>query len=137
MVSTNAFISTLNLMKNTIIRFYHNPDCSKSRAALALLEQNGFQLDILYYLDKPLTRDEICTLAEQLKLSLREILRKNEAIYKQFNLDDMHLNDEIVLDIVVKHPILLERPIIQIGDKAIIGRPPEKAVPFAQGVLNE
>lgn len=123
-------------MENSL-KLYHNPNCSKSRAALALLEENDFDVDIVYYLDNPPAKEEIRALAEKLALPLRKILRKSEAAYEQFNLNDKDLNEEIVLDIVAKHPILIERPILQIGEKAVIGRPPERVIEFAKGFNNE
>lgn len=122
---------------NNSIKLYHNPNCSKSRAALALLEENDFDVDIVYYLDQPPSKDEIRALAAKLGLPLRKILRKSEPAYEQFNLHDKGLNEEIVLDIVTKHPILIERPILLIGEKAVIGRPPERVVEFAKGLKND
>ncbi|MFK7862727.1 MAG: arsenate reductase (glutaredoxin) [Pseudohongiellaceae bacterium] len=122
-------------MKTNQIRMYHNPNCSKSRAALALLEENGFSVEVIYYLEQAPNETEIANLAKQLGIPLRQMLRKNETVYQDFRLDDLQLADEIVLDIVAKHPILIERPIIQFGSKAIIGRPPESVVPFIKNEL--
>lgn len=104
---------------------YHNPNCSKSRAALALLEENDVSPQINYYLDTPLTAEEIQGLLSKLNLNLRQILRESESEFEQYELDDESLSDEIILDIVVKHPILIQRPIFLYDGKAIIGRPPE------------
>lgn len=114
------------------LKLYHNPDCSKSRAALALLEENEIEFETVYYLEHPPSKDEIRGLAAKIGLSVREILRKNETTYEQFELDDMELSDEIVLDIVSRHPILIERPILVKGNKAVIGRPPEAVLELAK-----
>lgn len=115
-----------SLMSEYIL--YHNPRCSKSRAALALLEENDINPTIVYYLEKPPTPDELRSLLDKLGLGIRDILRTGEKDYDELDLGDETLSDEIVFDLVCKHPKLIERPIFIHGDKAIIGRPPEKVL---------
>ncbi len=110
------------------IKIYHNPRCSKSRAALALLEENDITPEIIYYLETPPDTEELKSLLNKLGMDIREILRKNEAEYDEFGLEDESLNEEIVLDIVSRHPKLIQRPILIQGDRAILGRPPEKVL---------
>ncbi len=110
------------------ITIYHNPRCSKSRAALALLEENDITPNIVYYLDTPPSQDQLQALLSKLGMGIRDILRRSEAEYDEFNLGDTDLNEEIIFDIVCKHPKLIERPILVRGDRAIIGRPPENAL---------
>ena len=110
------------------IKIYHNPNCSKSRASLALLEENGIRPEIIYYLETPPSSDELKQLLRKLGMDIRDILRKSEDEYDQLGLDDSSLSDEIVFDFVSKHPKLLQRPIVVKGDKAIIGRPPENVL---------
>ncbi len=110
------------------IKIYHNPHCSKSRAALALLEENDITPEIIYYLETPPDTDELKSLLNKLGMDIREILRKNEAEYDEFGLEDESLNEEIVLDIVSRHPKLIQRPILIQGDRAILGRPPENVL---------
>lgn len=110
------------------IRIYHNPRCSKSRAALALLEENDINPEIVYYLDHPPDSDELKELLKKLNLGIRDVLRRSEAEFEEFNLGDKSLNDEIIFDIVSKHPRLIERPIAVKGDRALIGRPPENVL---------
>lgn len=117
------------------LRLYHNPDCSKSRAALALLEENDIEFETVYYLDHPPSKEEIRELATKIGITLRALLRKNEAVFEQFELDDMELSEEIVLDIVSEHPILIERPILVKGEKAVIGRPPEAILELARETI--
>ena len=88
------------------LKLYHNPDSSKSRAALALLEENDIEFETIYYLDHPPNKEEIRALAVKLGLNLKQLLRRNEATFEQFDLDDEELSEEIVLDIVSEHPIL-------------------------------
>ena len=109
----------------TRIRIYHNPECSKSRAALALLEENDINPEIIYYLENPPSTEELKSLLAKLGLKLQDILRRSEADFDELSLDDETLSEEIVLDLLQKHPHLLQRPIVVKGDRAIIARPPE------------
>ena len=107
---------------------YHNPRCSKSRAALALLEENDINPELVYYLEQPPSPDELRGLLAKLGLGIRDILRTGEKDYDELDLGDETLADEIVFDLVCKHPKLIERPIFVHGDKAVIGRPPENVL---------
>ncbi len=107
------------------IRIYHNPECSKSRAALALLEENDVDPQIIYYMETPPSIDEIKSLLAKLDLKLLDIIRRSEDDFNELGLDDETLSEEIILDLLQKHPQLLQRPIVVKGDKAIIARPPE------------
>jgi len=110
------------------ITIYHNPRCSKSRATLALLEENDVNPEIIYYLDSPPDTQLLQQLADKLGLSIRELLRKNEPDFDELGLGDESLDETIVLDLVSKHPKLIQRPIVVKGDSAIIGRPPENVL---------
>ena len=110
------------------ITLYHNPRCSKSRAALALLEENDISPEIVLYLDNPPTREELNELLRKLGIGIRDLLRRSEPEYEQYNLGDSSLSDEIVFEIVGEHPKLIERPIIVRGERAVIGRPPERVL---------
>jgi arsenate reductase len=107
------------------IRIYHNPECSKSRAALALLEENDVDPQIIYYMETPPSIDEIKSLLAKLDLKLLDIIRRSEDDFNELGLDDETLSEEIILDLLQKHPQLLQRPIVVKGDNAIIARPPE------------
>ena len=110
------------------ITIYHNPRCSKSRATLALLEENDIKPEIVYYLETPPDAEALKQLLAKLGLGIREILRRGETEYGDLGLDDESLSDEIVFDIVCRHPNLIERPIVVRGDRAILGRPPENVL---------
>ena len=103
---------------------YHNPRCSKSRQALALLKENGVEPEVVKYLKKPLDEAALRGLLTKLGLKAHDILRTKEGEYKQLGLSPDTPEEEI-LAAIVQHPILLERPIIVKGNRAIIGRPPE------------
>ena len=110
------------------ITIYHNPRCSKSRATLALLEENDVTPEIILYLENPPTADELRDLLAKLGMSIRDILRRSEAEFDEYELDYESLSEEIVFDIACQHPILIERPIVVRGDRAILGRPPENVL---------
>tara|TARA_B100000959_G_scaffold272564_1_gene322048 strand:+ start:5523 stop:5921 length:399 start_codon:yes stop_codon:yes gene_type:complete len=122
---TDTRSATLAMQAITI---YHNPNCSKSRAALALLEENDVNPQIIYYLDSHPGSAELRELLVKLNLDLRDILRSGEKEYADLGLDDASLSEEILFDIVYKHPQLLQRPIVVQGDRAILGRPPENVL---------
>ena len=102
---------------------YHNPRCSKSRQALALLRENAIEPTIVEYLKDPITKPQLKELLEKLSLEPRELLRKSEKEFKDLQLSNESLNDDTVIDSMIKHPKLIERPIIVRGDDAVIGRP--------------
>lgn len=110
------------------LTIYHNPRCSKSRATLALLEENDVSPNIVLYLESPPSAEELKSLLGKLGMGIRDILRRSEAEFDEFNLGDDSLSEEIVFDIVCRHPKLIERPIVVKGERAIIGRPPENVL---------
>ncbi|MEE1867029.1 MULTISPECIES: arsenate reductase (glutaredoxin) [Pseudomonas] len=112
----------------TDLTLYHNPRCSKSRAALELLEARGLAPTVVRYLETPPDAATLTTLLGKLDIDARQLLRSGEDEYKMLNLADPALSDAQLIDAMVKHPKLIERPILVAGDKAVIGRPPEKVL---------
>ena len=112
----------------TDLTLYHNPRCSKSRAALDILEARGLAPTVVRYLDTPLEATQLRSLLGKLGLSARQLLRSGEDEYKALNLADASLSDEQLIAAMAAHPKLIERPILVAGDKAVIGRPPEKVL---------
>ena len=110
----------------TDLTLYHNPRCSKSRGALELLEARGLTPTVVRYLETPLSAAQLRDLLARLNLSARQLLRSGEDEYKALNLADSGLTDAQLIDAMAAHPKLIERPILVAGDKAVIGRPPEK-----------
>ena len=102
----------------------HNPRCSKSRAVKALLEERGIAFQERPYLDEPLSHDELGALARRLGRHAREWVRRGESAYKEAKLD-ADSKDEAILDAMARFPILIERPILIQGERAVVGRPPE------------
>lgn len=107
---------------------YHNPHCSKSRATLTLLRDHHIEPTIVLYLESPLTVAALKLLLARLGLSARDLLRTSEADYKMLNLSDMSLSDDALINAMIKHPKLMERPIVATSKKAVIGRPPENVL---------
>lgn len=110
------------------VEIYHNPRCSKSRATLALLEENNVTPQVRLYLTNPPTVTELTDVITQLGISPRELLRKGEAEYKENNLSDSTLTDQQIIDLMVQFPRLIERPIVITNGQARIGRPPESVL---------
>lgn len=113
-------------MPNVVI--YHNPRCSKSRQSLQLLRDHGVEPTVVEYLQTPPSADELAKILQLLGLTPRELMRTKEADYRDNRLDDPSLTDSALIDAMVKHPILIERPIVVHDNKAVIGRPPENTV---------
>lgn len=109
------------------VTIYHNPRCSKSRQTLGLIREQDQEPEIVEYLKTPPDAATLTALLAKLGLSARDVLRKGEATYKELGLAGEKTEDELIAAIVA-NPILLERPIVVAGNKAIIGRPPEKVL---------
>lgn len=109
------------------IRIWHNPRCSKSRATLTILEENGVTPIEVKYLETPPSKADIVDTLAALNMKAKDIVRKGEAVYKSLNLST-ESTDEEILDALAENPILIERPIVISGDRAVIGRPPENVL---------
>ncbi len=108
------------------VTIYHNPRCSKSRRALQLLRDRGIEPVVVEYLKDPPDNENLKDLLKLLRMEPRELMRKKEKPYKELGLDDKNLSREVLIDAMVKNPKLLERPIVVVGRRAALGRPPEK-----------
>ena len=109
-------------------RLYHNPQCSKSRGALELLRERGVDPEIIAYVQQAPSIEELRGLLRMLGIGPRGILRTGEPEYAELGLADPSLNDEALLAAMHAHPRLIERPIFVRGDRAVIGRPPERVL---------
>ncbi|MHA6161528.1 arsenate reductase (glutaredoxin) [Pseudomonas sichuanensis] len=112
----------------TDLTLYHNPRCSKSRGALELLEARGLSPTIVRYLETPPDAATLKQLLAQLGIGARQLLRSGEDEYKALDLANPALTDTQLIEAMVQHPKLIERPILVAGSKAVIGRPPEKVL---------
>ena len=106
---------------------YHNPRCSKSRQCLAILEEHKEDLEIVKYLDTPLTKEKLSEIVDLLQIEPIDLVRKNEAVWKE-NYKGKDLSNEEAISVMIENPKLIERPIVIKNGKAIIGRPPEKVI---------
>lgn len=116
-------------MSSSKFTLYHNPHCSKSRATLDLLQQNGVEPDIIEYMQDPPDVETLQKICELLGVSVRSLLRTNEQVYKDAGLDESDLSDDEILEALSQCPTLLQRPILVVDDKkAALGRPPENVL---------
>ncbi len=114
------------------VTVWYNPSCSKCREALAILDESGCEVEAVEYLKTIPTKDEITTALTMLGMNPRELMRTKEDIYSELNLKDEDDYDKLV-DAMIQHPILIERPVIFKDSKAIIGRPTSLIAKFLEG----
>ena len=108
------------------VTIYHNPKCSTSRKTLALLQEKGVAPKIVEYLKTPYTAVQLKTLLKQMGMSAKALARKKEAAAAGVDLSS--ISEDALIAKMVEHPILVERPIVVSGNKAALGRPPEKVL---------
>ena len=106
-------------------KIYHNSRCSKSRATLAILEQNDVDFEVVNYLVEPPSEIELKDILKDLAMSARELMRKGETKYKELGLSDKSLSEKELINAMLEFPILIERPIVRTEKGVAIGRPPE------------
>ena len=116
------------------LTIYHNPRCSKSRQTLGLLEERGLEPHVVRYLDNPPSVEELDRILRLLGKEPREVMRRKEAPYRELGLDDPDLSRRQLLEAMVEHPILIERPLVVVrdgdgeGSRVALGRPPESVL---------
>ena len=108
-----------------IAKIYHNTRCSKSRATLAILEQNNVEFEIVNYLENPPSESELRSVLQDLGIRARDLNRKGESAYKDLQLSNKSLTEDELIKAMQSHPILIERPIVRTAKGVVIGRPPE------------
>lgn len=112
----------------TPLRIYHNPRCSKSRETLELLRRRGLEPEVVEYLVEPPDERTLDQLLRQLGLEPRELMRQKEDLYTELGLHQGEHRRQELIRLMVQHPILIERPIVVCGDRARLGRPPERVL---------
>ncbi|MDF1881188.1 arsenate reductase (glutaredoxin) [Sulfurimonas sp. MAG313] len=108
-------------------QIWHNPRCSKSRQALAILEEKGREVEVVKYMDTLKSINEIKEVLKKLNISARELMRTTEDEYKSLNLKEESSEDKLIEAMSI-HPKLIQRAIVIKGDKAVLARPPEKVL---------
>lgn len=116
-------------MKDKII-VYEKPTCSTCRQVNKILTESGIDFDKVDYYIEPMTSAKIKELLKKLDLPARDLLRTKEATYKELELSKKDLSDEEIIELMVKHPELMQRPIVERGSKAVLGRPAESIRAF-------
>jgi arsenate reductase (glutaredoxin) len=112
------------LMKKKLT-LYQKPTCSKCRETLRLLKERGVEFEAINYYETPISEADLRVLLKKLRLTAREILRKDEPVAKQLGIGKKDFSDEELIALMAKHPDLIQRPIVVRGDQAVLGRPPE------------
>ena len=106
---------------------YHNPRCSKSRKTLSLLESKGLQTRVELYLETPLNELDIKRILQKLDIPARDLVRRSEEAFKETGLT-LSSSEELLIKVMANNPKIIERPIVVLGDRAVIGRPPENVL---------
>lgn len=107
------------------MKIYHNPRCRKSREGLAILQDAKIEPEIIDYIKNPISIEELADILRKLDIPAIDLVRKNEAIWKE-NFKSKELSEKEVIEAMVSFPKLIERPIVVHKEAAVIGRPPEK-----------
>ena len=110
------------------IMFYHNPDCSKSRGVKALLDAQSIPVQIIEYLHTPFTKKSLQVLIDALNMPASTLIRTNNDEFRQINVDTNNLDNQQVIEILMQHPALFQRPVVLYQNRARIGRPPESVL---------
>jgi arsenate reductase (glutaredoxin) len=105
---------------------YEKPTCTTCRKVANILIENGVNFDKVNYFTEPFSKTHLQGLLKKMKMKPSELIRKNEQAYKDLKIKEKSFSEEQILDVMIKHPELVQRPIVEMGDKAILARPPEK-----------
>lgn len=112
------------------MRIYHNPGCGTSRTVLGLIREAGIEPEVFEYLKTPPDREHLSALFDKLGLTPRDVLRRKGTTLETLGMDEAKMSEAAILDAMVIHPILLERPIVVVGEEAHICRPAERIKRF-------
>ena len=111
-------------MEKTTI--YHKQTCSKSRQGLKYLQEKGVEFDVVKYYDTPLSKNKLKSLLKKMDMKPIELLRKKEKAYKEIDFKNKNYTNDQIIEFMIKDPSLMERPIIEKGDKAVVARPTKR-----------
>lgn len=107
----------------TAITIYQKPTCSTCREAIKILQSSGQEYTAVNYYERPFTKPQLKALLKKAGLQVKDVLRTKEDIYKKLKLSSKNLSEDALLDLMIKHPDLIQRPIVEKGDTAILARP--------------
>jgi arsenate reductase len=110
------------------ITIWHNPRCSKSRQTLQLIRDRGVEPAIVDYLKTPPSEAELNRALKALGVTPRDLIRNKESLYAELSLDDDGVTDAVLVGAMHQNPILIERPVVFRGERAVVGRPPERVL---------
>lgn len=116
-------------MEGEIIKIYHNPKCSKSRCGLAVLKESNKDYEVIDYMKHPLTESALRDIIAKLGIAPMDLVRTKESVWKE-QFKEQPLTDDQIIAAMLEYPQLIERPIVVMKDKAIIGRPTERIIEF-------
>ena len=106
-----------------MIKIYHNNRCSKSREGKQIIEDSGKDFEVVEYMKAPISKNDLESIIQKLGIRPLDLVRKKEKAWKE-NFEDRDLSDEEIIQAMIEHPALMERPIVINGRKAVVGRPP-------------
>ncbi len=110
------------------VTIYHNPRCSKSRQTLEIIKDQGIKPTVIEYLVNPPTQKELKNILKLLEMEPIDLMRKKESVFKELKLDKTSSSSNDLIETMIQNPILIERPIVLSGRKAVLGRPPENVM---------
>lgn len=108
------------------ITVYEKPTCTTCRKVANILIENGVDFEKVNYYIEPFSRSQLQSLLRKMKMKPSELLRKNEQAFKDLKIKEKNFSEDQILDLMIKHPDLVQRPIVEMGNKVILARPPEK-----------
>jgi arsenate reductase len=107
------------------LTIYHKPTCSTCRQAIQVLKDTGQPYTAVNYYEKPFTKAQLKRLLKKARLQARDVLRTKEDLYKTLDLAKKNMSEDTLLDLMIKHPDLIQRPLVERGDRALLARPAE------------
>ncbi len=107
------------------VTIYHKPTCSTCREAVRLLQESGKPFTAINYYEKPFSKSQLKALLKKAQLSPREVLRAKEDLYKELGLAKKTLSDDALIELMIEHPDLIQRPLVEKGQQALLARPAE------------
>jgi len=113
-------------MKEDEVKIYIKPTCTTCRKALKILNEKGKDFEAINYFEKPFTRKKLTELIKRLNISPKDLLRKKETVYKELGLAKKDLSDSEIIDLMIKYPDLIQRPIVASGGRVLLARPAEE-----------